>query len=65
MRSSKVSPVEVAQALLDGAERAKKAKILVVGCGGIGCELLKNLVRSRTRGVVKEPSSCLFPSPFR
>ncbi len=44
--SSKASPDEVARALLDGALRAPEARVLVVGCGGIGCELLKNLVSS-------------------
>ena len=37
---------EVTSALLEGSRLASGAKILVVGCGGIGCELLKNLVTS-------------------
>jgi len=33
-------------AMAEGACRAAEVKLLVVGCGGIGCELLKNLVTS-------------------
>lgn len=38
--------VNLSKDTTDGNDRVESAKILVVGAGGIGCEVLKNLVLS-------------------
>merc|ERR1712226_1386637 len=44
--SAEVAALPLGKAMSGYLEKANKSKVLMVGAGGIGCELLKNLVLS-------------------
>jgi hypothetical protein len=45
--------------------RLQDARLFMVGCGGIGCELLKNLVLSGARNIHIVSVTFLLPELFR